>query len=750
MARPPLLVRLLALALALLAPAAAPAEEENPVVPSVGAASVPAGGTGVVPVDVLVPEGYHVYRDMTEVRVDQPGAFRFAAPDFPPGMLGPDPAFPEQKREMYEASFRIALPVAAPRDTPLGDHPVEVQVRYQSCRGNLCFLPVERTLSIVLTVVPAGTVLPPPPPPAAPDPGITPAQTGQPAPDPARFGPRPEVTEQDPVAVRAVAGGPNEILVGFYLLEGWHVNRDLTGVEVGEGAPVTAGASVWPSGERVTDAALGIDRVEIGGDFLVRLPVTGPAGRQKVPVIARFQACKAALCHMPRSVDLEVQVEVAPSGEVASTPPSGATSGSTFERMQQKGLFWLVLFVFGAGFLVSLTPCVLPLVPITMGIIGVRTAGSRWRGLALSLTYVAGLALVYTTLGVVSGLTGSLFGGWMQSPWVVGTVGLFFAAMGLSMFGLFDVALPSGLATRLNQVGGVGFAGAFVIGMVGAVVAGPCSGPVIVSLMVLIGTQGQVLLGVALMLAFSLGMGVIFVLAGVFAASVLKPGAWMETVKHAFGVLLLLGAVYYVHAHLVDWVTALLVSGILLATAVFGWPAHEEEGFVVARARKLYAVVAALVGAWLLLGVLGARGFILPPIAPAAGPAGEAAVHAGIPFERDEQAVLARAAAEGKPVVIDFGAEWCAACKELEHITYVDPRVVETARGFVPLYVDATRSSDPAVADVLGRYGVKGLPTVLFLAPDGTPIPDLTVTGFLPPDAFLTRMEAALTASRRR
>ena len=420
--------------------------------------------------------------------------------------------------------------------------------------------------------------------------------------------------------------------------------------------------------------------------------------------------------------------------------------GGVLADAAEKGAIWLVLFTFGAGFLVSLTPCVLPMIPITMGIIGAQSSDNRLQGFLLSMTYVAGLATVYTVLGVSAAMAGSIFGGWMQSIWVVGGISTFFVAMGFAMFGFFDLGVPASIQTKLGQKGGAGFVGAFVVGAVGAVVAGPCSGPVIASLMVLIGQQGQLALGAALMVAFSLGMGVLFLIAGTFSGALFRPGVWMDTVKKSFGVLMWLGAIYFVSAHLSDTVVALLTAFVLLSTAVFGWPADEEmDGAFLARAKKLYCVVGGLIGAYLLVGLLVTRGFILPPLSlNVGGGAVEQGPH--LAWEDDEPAALARAADQGKPLIIDFTAEWCAACKELEHFTYTDPSVIALSESFVPLMIDATTGDDPVVKSLLDKYDVKGLPTVLFLKPDGTVLSDLTLVGFEPATDFLPRMERALKA----
>ena len=709
-----------------LALAQQPGQVEDPFRVEIASIDVPAGGSAQLAVLLVVPAEHHVYRDMLELRMDQPGPFELGEPDMPLGDLEPDPAFPDKKRELYHESFTITLPIQA-QAAAVGTYEIEVQVRYQGCRGNLCYLPRERSVPVTLTVIEGGA-------------------HGQAAGDLAAFGPRPALTQEDPVGVKALAG-TGGVRVAFFQLEGWHINQSMTFIELGEGAPVQAGTQHFPPANTFVDPTTGMERAEIGGDFVASLDLTGPDGTHSVPVTVGFQACKDDLCLMPRYEDFQLEItlgEGAPAVAAASSSsPGAAVNGDTFSQMREKGLFWLVLFVFGAGFLVSLTPCVLPMIPITIGIIGARASGSRLKAFSLSLTYVAGMALVYTALGATAGLTGGLFGAWMQNVWVVGTVAFFFAAMGLAMFGLFDVAMPSGVTTKLNQMGGAGYGGAFVVGMVGAIVAGPCSGPVIAALMVLVGTEGEILLGVSLMLAFSLGMGVLFLAAGVFSSVLLRPGAWMESVKRVFGVIMLLGAIYFIKAHMPEWATAMLTAGVLLSTAVFGWPSDDSEGPKITKAHKLYSVVAGIVGAWLLVGLMATYGFILPPLQFSSGTGVEAA-GPHIEWQADEAAARAQAKAENKPLVIDFTAEWCAACQELEHITYQDPRVIERSASFIPVMLDSTDAKDPTVKALQEKYEVVGLPTVVFVLPDGTTMDDLKVTGFVGADDLLARMDDAL------
>jgi thiol:disulfide interchange protein DsbD len=217
----------------------------------------------------------------------------------------------------------------------------------------------------------------------------------------------------------------------------------------------------------------------------------------------------------------------------------------------------------------------------------------------------------------------------------------------------------------------------------------------------------------------------------------------MVVVKKGFGIIMWLGAIYYIAPYIPTVATALLTAAVLLATAVFSWPSPEDgEGETLQRLRQVYSIGGGLVGAYLLVGTLLQTGFILPPMQLGSA-GGGAPVQQGPKIEwlATEADGLARAQAEGKPLMIDFTAEWCAACHEMEKFTYTDPRVIAAADGFVPVMIDCTEKSDPVVLAVQKKYGVTGLPTVVFVSADGTKVGE--TIGFVEADEFLTHMKAA-------
>ena len=421
---------------------------------------------------------------------------------------------------------------------------------------------------------------------------------------------------------------------------------------------------------------------------------------------------------------------------------AGAANDLGLGRELAEGSLVAFAVAFAGGVLTSLTPCVYPLIPITVSIFGARQSRSRAQGALLSGLYVLGIATTYSALGASAALTGKAFGTAMQNPWVLAAVALVFLAMAASMFGAFELQLPPALAARLSTVGGAGHAGAFAMGLVAGLVAAPCTGPVLAAALAYVATQGSVAYGVAIMFSYALGIGLLFFVLGAFSVSLPKSGPWMDAVKSAFGVALLAMALVY------------LKDAFPAARALFSpSPAAAWTAALVAAAGVL---LGALQGSFAGGGsrpVLKGAGVALVALAVvyALGGAGvrEAAASAdGIAWKVNQETEgLALARAEGRPVIIDFWGDWCAACKELDRTAWSDPRVQAEARRFVTIKMDnsADKLADPrtsALVDaVFEKYGILGQPTVLFIDGRGRELPT-RVTAAVSADEMLRRLRA--------
>lgn len=395
-----------------------------------------------------------------------------------------------------------------------------------------------------------------------------------------------------------------------------------------------------------------------------------------------------------------------------------------------------------------------PLIPILSGIIvGQGQHATHLRSFILSFAYVQGLAMAYAIAGVAAGLSGTLISSSLQNPWVLGGTSLFFVLMAGSMFGLYSIQLPSALQSRLNdqsnRLHGGRIGSVFLMGILSALIIGPCVAPPLAIALGYIGTTGDMLLGGSSLYVMALGMGTPLLAVGAFGAHLLpRAGAWMNSVKQVFGTVMLAVAIYLAGPILPAWLSMLAWAGLLIVSAIFlhaldPLPNH-ASGW-----RKLWkgmGIVALLYGAALLLGVLAGSRDALQPLQgliPAASQpsATESGRLAPLPFQRvADEAALDRqlALARGKTVMVDFYADWCVSCKELERFTFSDPAVRQQLQHSVLLQVDVTANSAADQA-LLRRFGLFGPPAILFYNADGKLLPQRAI-GFVAPETFLNTL----------
>ena len=373
-----------------------------------------------------------------------------------------------------------------------------------------------------------------------------------------------------------------------------------------------------------------------------------------------------------------------------------------------------LVFAFGTAFfggiLTSLTPCVYPLIPITVSLFGARDEQvSRGKAMALAAAYVNGMGAMYAALGVTVALAGKGFGTQLANPWVVVPIAALFLVMASSMFGAFEMQLPPELAQRLNKVGGKGWGGAFAMGLVGGLVAAPCTGPVLLSILTYIATTRSVALGASLLYVYALGMGVLFFFIAAFAVRLPKSGAWMEAVKGIFGVCMVLAALYFLRpvlpqlGHFASPTPrarytglALVVVGVLLG----GIHLSFHYTGAVEKLRKAAGIALVVVGGWqLILYALTPRETHLVWLHDGAG--------------------ISVAETGGKPALLDFYADWCIPCKELDVKTFSDPAVAAELARFSLVKVDNTKDEDPDVIARQQKFDAKTLPTLVLIDSNG-------------------------------
>lgn len=407
-----------------------------------------------------------------------------------------------------------------------------------------------------------------------------------------------------------------------------------------------------------------------------------------------------------------------------------AAPEDAFTRALAQGPLYAALAALVGGLGVSLTPCVYPMVAVTVSVFGAKQA-KRSEGILLSLAFVLGIAAMFVPMGVVAGMTGSMFAAVLQNSWVVVGISLLFLLMAASMFGAFELTLPSALTNKLAEMGGIGYKGAFLLGLVCGLIAAPCTGPVLTGILVWIANTKNATLGAMAMGAFSLGLGAPFFLVGAFAVQLPKSGHWMVHVKSVLGIVLVVVALYFLNnsfgfldrfvqgsSTFVAVAVAAVVLGVLLGAV------HREFGEpgVGVKLGKGTGIALASVGS--LLAILS----LSKP------------TEAVTWLKQDVEKAEARASAEKRPMIVDFTAAWCAACKELDKKTFSEPRVGQELGRFVAVKVDATNDDDPRVAAIMSRFKVVGLPTVLLFDSSGKEA--ARFNDFVPPDEFLKSVQS--------
>ncbi len=490
-------------------------------------------------------------------------------------------------------------------------------------------------------------------------------------------------------------------------------------------------------------------------DSVSTLPDAEP-GLRSFPVTIGYQVCQEfgnEVCFLPEEKQITLEIEVVASGTGvlpaneetfgAAVPPAKIETKTGLEGKLigalERGSWMAFLLVFIGGILTSFTPCVYPVIPITIGFIGARSTGKPLRGLGLSAIFVLGIAIVYSSLGLISAMTGTLFGSISGSPYVMWGVAAIFALMGLSMLGAFEIALPASwlggpvnLEEKLKTGGKIKeLLGILVVGMVSGLVMAPCVGPVIVALLAWVAKTHNLFLGWALLFVFSLGLGLLFLVIGTSAGAIQalpKAGKWMENIKKGFGWILFGAALFLLRSLIPPSVYFFLWGALLVIFSVFSgaFDSLTESAGSGKRLGKAVLLIVFLMGAIYLY-----RGLVPTATVGTHRTALEWRVN-------DELDVLTEAQEAGKPVVIDVYADWCVACIELDEKTWVVPEVVERLNNFSRLKLDFTRSS-AWVEEMKQKYAITGMPTVIFLGPSGDEV--VRFTGFKSAGGVLTLLD---------
>ncbi len=552
--------------------------------------------------------------------------------------------------------------------------------------------------------------------------------------------------------------GPDRVRLHWTIAPGYYLYRDRIRVATTTSG-VTLGKTDFPPGITKTDEYFG-EQVIYHDELVARVPLARSAGgTQPLALAVTYQGCaEAGLCYPPTTKSFAVSL---PAGGAAAGPNAASgtaaaagAAGAAYVSQQDSlagmivhgNLFVMLAMFFAAGLVLAFTPCVLPMVPILSRLIaGQGSNVTTRRAFALSLTYVLGMAVTYTAAGAAAAAAGQQVQAVFQKPWVIALFATLFVAMALSMFGLFTVQMPAALQTRLsgtsNRQRAGTFGGVAAMGALSALIVTTCVGPALVAALVVIGQTGNVARGAAALFSMSLGMGVPLLVVGTSAGALLpRAGAWMDSIKKLFGVMMLAMAAWMLARVLPGRASlfAFAVPAVIGAWVLWQFTTRRSTGQWVARGAS---VAAGLYGVLLLFGCATGSTDPLRPWASETAPS-ESLAFRSVKSVADLDREVRAAAAAGRSVMLDFYADWCVSCKEMERYTFTDPGVQQSLATAVLLRADVTANNSADQA-LLKRFGIFGPPTIAFYGPDGMERPQYRVVGYMKAAAFATVLHQA-------
>lgn len=532
---------------------------------------------------------------------------------------------------------------------------------------------------------------------------------------------------------------------------GWHINSNKPNEDFLIPSKLTASSLekisfrsvVYPKGKEIkfdfSEKLLSVYENEFELTAALKIPAEFSEGKHKVVVNLEYQACNNQTCMPPNNATDTLTISVsgkavtlaADTSETSAkteltsfeTPKGTNTQNddSIFSTLQKSSLLLSLIFVFFGGLALNLTPCVYPLIPITVGYFGGQAEGKTSKLVMMGLLYVLGMALTYSVIGVVTALSGAVFGALLQNTFVILFIALIFIVLSLSMFGMYEFQLPNWLVMKAGGAKG-GLFGAFFMGLTMGIVAAPCIGPFVLGLVTYVAAKADVFTGFILFFVLALGLGLPYFLLAIFSGKIKqlpKAGEWMEAVKHIFGWLLLGMAAYFVSPILPKEVAHYLlpVFGIIasLYLLFIDKLANSLMGF------RIFKTLFALV-------IFALSVFTLIP-----------SEKKSIEWQKFTEEKIVLAKTEGKPVIIDFYADWCIPCKELDAVTFSNAKVIEESKRFSGLKADMTKSVSPEVDALRTKFKIIGVPTTILIDSKGNEVHRFT--GFINADVFLESLK---------
>jgi thiol:disulfide interchange protein DsbD len=696
-------------------------------------------GDSTVSLSWDIADGYYLYRSKFKFASRTPG-IRLGGPVLPEGHKKQDEFFGEV--EIYRGHIEVQLPLVAETALP---ETLGLDVTVQGCAdAGVCFPPYQQSLKVKTAATSgAGALM-----------RLAGALRG--------IGAGPAAGDLLPAdqAFRFFAEAPtgDTLRLSWQIAPGYYLYREKFRIALRDSDGVALGGYAFPRGEPKIDEEFGAVEV-FHGEVSVNVPlVRSDGGVRTVTLDAGFQGCaERGVCYPPMAKTVELTLPPAAAGGEDVSAIAGATVITEQDRIADglwRGSLWLNMLSFlGFGILLAFTPCIFPMIPILSGVIvGHGHAITTRRAFSLSLVYVLAHALAYTGFGVLAALFGANLQAALQNPWAIGAFSVLFVVLALSMFGFYQLQLPTAVQSRIAALSSKqhagSLAGAAVMGLLSAGLVGPCVAAPLAGALIYIGRTGDALLGGLALFSLGLGMGLPLLAIGTSAGKLLpKAGTWMNAVKSVFGVVMLAVAVSMLERIIPPTVAMLMWALLLIVPAVY-MGALDALPAGVSGWRKLWkglGVAMAAYGVFMLLGVAAGSRDPLQPLRSVAGSPCAVADTGPPDFVRvasvkELDARLDEAAAAGRWAMLDFYADWCVSCKEMDRYTFSDPAVKAKLKDIVLLKADVTGNGDDDQV-LLRRFGLVGPPATLFFGPDRSERKSFRLVGFTEPERFVHHLD---------
>ena len=549
------------------------------------------------------------------------------------------------------------------------------------------------------------------------------------------------------------AGSTFKVAIILKIAEGWHINSHTptydyligTSLELLQREGIIVTDVRYPNGEKIkfgfADDSLSVYEGSPTIFFTVKLSEKARVGKDTVRAKLEVQACNNQVCLAPASIDVFIPFEIVGSNEKANqinddvfssytsqgSTPATATKSDIGQLFEEKGSIVAFLAIFVIGLALNLTPCVYPMLSVTVSLFGGQSETNAVKVFLKAVTYVLGIATMYTVLGVSAALSGTLFGSWLQSPWILGGIGVLLLGLSLSSFGLYQIQMPYWLTSKLGGSTGTGLISLYLSGLVVGVFAAPCIGPPVIALLTLVSSKADPVFGFWVFFTLSLGLGFPYLILGTFSGMLRKiprSGAWLIWVERIFGVILSAAGVFYLSLALIPRISAFVIPTALVVGGIYlGF--LERSGKEKKGLQWFKWAFGVLV---LALGVYTANALREP----------------GMNWEQFSESTITQAKNQSKPIVMDFYADWCIPCLELERKTFTDADVIAATKEFVRLKVDLTHFDSPSSEALRKQFNISGVPTIVFIDKKGQEHLASRVVGYLPPKEFIDRTKPLL------